>query len=1049
MSTHPSGARNPERPLAGAAASVALVVVLFISSGAFDLGTGSHRPALGSNPGTGFPPPSGLAPLAIPKNNHYDWPEFHHNPALNGYASNSPLSSANASALGVAWATNLYGAALDSPAVAYDPLLGETLVYVGTDTGDFVAVNLANGAIVWGVWLGSPIRSSPLVVNGSVFVVPFSNGKIVRLNATTGATLCSTALPGTSEATPTYGTPPGGVPTVFLGTEAPSPQNGAFVAINAGNCSIEWEFSGYHQPAGSWDPASYVVNASGGPMVLFGTDDPDSSVYALNALTGHLLWRFQCYNPPGKDFDVGAGPSVALPGSNGFSQGVVYVTNGADIAYALHLNNGTLLWETNFFTLSGLAGTVEPRARSTPALDGKDVIFGFNLGLIDLNARTGKLLWIYDDVSRTESIAAPAIAGPTHHAIVVTGDVGGSLDVLSRTGGTLLYSYPTGGWIAASPAISGGNIVVASSDGFLLDFALGGGDDALLPTTSITSPLAEATLPNSNGSVSVSGTAMDAVGVAAVEVAIQSGDASGPWWDGATQTWSPGPINNRATLVSPGAGSTAWSFPFPVPAAGGTYEVISNAQSIGGQTDPNGASVDFVVNYSTSGPYLRASSAYVAPGGALTISGGGFGPSAQVTIGLYGKSLAKMTSASDGSLPPTSVVIPKGSTFGPTSLTAMAKGSGRSSSTSITIANSWAQLSNGPGHTGFEPNDPSLHQVIFPGNDYWLKVAWRFSAPTSLTSSPAVVDGRAYVGDSVGNLYAIDLLNGGLLWNSTLPTGAAIDGSPAVDPALGQVFVGANDGTLYSYDLSNGTPAWSVSLGGIVSAPVISNGELYVTTTAGGLDDLAESSGAVLWSMTLGSAATAAPTLNDSSHLLVVGEADGQVLGLNSTTGATRWNFGTGGAVTAAPLVTRGKVYVSSSDDSLYALNQSTGGLRWSFRTGGAIQDTATVDNWGLLYVGSDDGYLYVLDASGGREKFNFSVGSPIVGESSTEGVTVFEDAAGTIGAQKTFVEGNASWRFPTGGPLWTIPVIVDSAVFVAAGDGTLYAFTTLGQGPV
>ncbi len=87
-----------------------------------------------------------------------------------------------------------------------------------------------------------------------------------------------------------------------------------------------------------------------------------------------------------------------------------------------------------------------------------------------------------------------------------------------------------------------------------------------------------------------------------------------------------------------------------------------------------------------------------------------------------------------------------------------------------------------------------------------------------------------------------------------------------------------------------------------------------------------------------------------------------------------------------------------------------------------------------MLYVGSDDGYLYVLNPGNGAEKFNFSVGAPIVGLASAVGVTVFEDSAGTIGAQKTFVEGNAGWRFPTGGGLWTVPVIVDTAVFVAAG---------------
>jgi len=1022
---------------------------MLISSGVVD--TGARSPAIGphSNPLGETASTIALPSVVTPRNNHYDWPEFHRGAALNGYAGNSPLSTLNASSLGVAWATNLYGAALDSPAIAYNPILRETLVYIGTDAGNFVAVNLANGQIVWDAWLGSPIRSSPLVVNGSVFVVPFSGAKLLKLNDTTGTSICSTALPGATEATPAYGTPPGGLPSIYLGTEAPSPRSGPLVAINAQTCSIEWEFSGYNVTAGSWAPASYAVNSSGGAMVLFGTDNPDSSVYALNALTGQLVWRFQCYNPPGKDYDVGAGPTIASPGANGFPQGVVYITNGADIAYALNLNNGTLIWETNFYTLSGLPASVEPRARSTPALDGKNVIFGYNEGLIDLNARNGKLLWIANDSTGTESIAAPAIAGSNSRAIVITGDVGGNLDVLSHTGGTRLYTYPTGGWIASSPAISDGSIVLASSDGFLYDFAVNGGNDATLPTTSISSPRDEATLGNPNGNLTVYGNATDPAGVASVAVAIQSGDASGPWWDSTTKSWSPGPFDNLATLGSPGGGATPWSFSLSIPMAGGTYNVIANARSVSGQSDLNGAAVDFVVNYSTAGPYLRASAAYVSPGGSLTVSGGGFAALSKVLINLSGKTLAKMTAGSNGSLPPTTVVIPNTANFGPTSLTASGPGPGQSTSTSITVANSWNQLGYSPGHSGFEPNDPKLHNVIFPGNGYWLKVAWRFTAPAPLDSSPAVVDGRAYVGDTVGNLYAIDLLNGGLLWNSTISSGAAIDGSPAVDPNLGMVFVGANDGALYSFYLSNGTLAWSVALGGNVSAPVLSNGVLYLTSSSGAVASLAESTGAVLWSSALGSVPTSPPSLNETAHVLVVGEANGVVVALNETTGAVRWSYATGGPVTAAPMLTRGSVYVGSNDHRLYAFNQSTGKLRWSFLTGGAVQATPTLNNWNLLYVGSDDGYLYVLNPGNGAEQFNFSVGAPIVGISSTVGVTVFEDSAGTIGAQKTFVEGNAGWRFPTGSGLWTVPVIVDTAVFVAAGDGSLYAFTSLGQAPV
>lgn len=1059
MAHAPSRARTSLRSVIVAAAAAAIVALFLVPTGAFAFGARSN-PGVPTS-GHGSPLFSTTAPfhVTVAKSSQYDWPELHQNSALSGYASNSPLSSLNASSLGVAWATNLYGSALDSPAVAYDPILGETLVYIGTETGNLLAINLANGQIVWGVWFGNPIRSSPLVNAGSVFVGPFQSARLFKLNATTGATECSANLPSSSEATPTIATPPGGVTTVFIGTAGSGPRSGPFTAIDAGNCTIEWTFTGYNHPAGSWDSASYMVNAKGVPMVLFGTDDPDSSVYALNALTGKLIWRFQCYNPGSADDDVGTGVAISSPGENGFAQGVAYVTNKAGWAYALDLNNGTLIWETNFDALAGIVS--DGMSRSTPALDGTSVVFGFAEGLFNLDALTGAETWMYQDPTGTESIASPAIAGGHGHGLAITGDVGGDLDVISMKGAVQLYTYPTGGWIAASPAVSDGNIVIVSSDGFLYDFAVGGGKHAILPTTTISSPVQGATQANPKGDLTVYGNATDPSAVAAVNVAIQSSGPAGTWWDAATGKWSHGPIDNPATLGRYGSASTSWTLKFPVPAGGGTFDVIANAISSSGQTDLKGATVNFAVNYRTSGPHLEASPVFVAPGGSVTVNGGGFGTSMKVSVSLLGKTLTSVTSSTNGSLPSTRVVIPSNSLFGPTSLVATATTSGTLSSTEITIANSWEQLGDGSGHTGFEPNDPTLHNVIFPGghSDLWLDLAWRFDARAPINSSPAVADGVAYVADSAGNLFAVDLHNGGLLWNFTLSSGAAIDGTPAVDPTLGLVFVGANDGTVDAIHLSNGTLAWSNSVGGDVSAPVYSNGEIYVTSSTGAVKALTESTGKVSWSRTLGSALPAAPALNVSIQLLVVGESSGHVLGLNATTGAMCWTYVTGGAVTASAMVTAGTVYIGSNDHRFYALNQSSGLVLWSFLTGGDVQDTGTavvVQDTGtgklvsqtLIYIGSNDGYLYVLHASSGKEDFNFSIGSRIVGVSSAKGIAVFEDAAGTIGAQKTFFN-ITGWRYPTGAGLVTAPVILDTSVFVGAGDGFLYAFTTLGQAPV
>jgi outer membrane protein assembly factor BamB len=985
-----------------------------------------------------------------------DWPELHQTPLLTGYASDSGLTALNASKLGVAWNTNLYGSALDSPVVAYDPYLGETLAYVGTESGNVLGIDLANGQIVWGVWLGTEIRSSPIVSDGAVFAGTFSNPSLFKLNASDGAVDCSFISPRPLEATPTIANVPGEGSTVFLGALDDGGGPGPFMAINATTCTLDWKFTGYNQTAGSWDSASYVVNRSGVPMVLFGTDNPDSSVYALNALTGTEIWRFQCYNPPADDFDVAAGVTISPPGKNGFPDGMAYAVNKVGRAYALDLNNGTLRWETNFNAIAGISagnGEISGLSRSTPALDGANLIFGFAEGLFDLNATTGAVIWEYVDPSSTESIASPAIAGGHGQGIVVTGDVGGDLDIVSVTGGTQLYTYQTGGYITGSPAVSGTNVVLASADGFLYDFAPRGGNDAVLPTTTLTSPTQGSSLGNPHGNLPIAGNATDPTAVVAVNVAVQSDGTAGPWWDAADRSWSPGPVDNPATLAHPGARSTAWNFSFPVPASGGTYEVTANAASSSGQSDIVGARSGFGVVFNTVGPHLESAAAFVGPGASTTLSGGGFSSSEKVTLSLYGHVLKTVTVTANGTLRSTAVTVPASAAFGLTSFSAVGLTSGRTSTAAVTISNSWDELGNSPGHTGFEPNDPTLNDVIFPGGNRFIDLAWHFDTGAPVNASPAVLDGVAYVANTAGQLFAIDVANGGLLWTFSLTTGAAIDGAPAVDPGAGLVFVGAADGTLDAVSLATGLQVWNRSIGGTIAAPVYSNGEVYATSTTGAVVAFVETTGHHTWTTRFPGNHATAPAVNQTAERLVVGLSGGDVATLNLTTGAVVWTYATGSAVTAPAIVAGGVVYVGSDDHGVYALKLSSGALLWKFTTGAAVQDTGSLLTQGSasgldLYIGSNDGNLYVLRASNGSQFFNFSLGSPIVGVSTQKGVVVFETVSGLVSAARAHYQLDG-WTYTIGGTLATAPVLLDGTVFVTAGDGNLYAFTPDGLPPV
>ena len=67
-----------------------------------------------------------------------------------------------------------------------------------------------------------------------------------------------------------------------------------------GSCTEDWAFDGWTIfPTGTWSPPAYGTNANGTPVVVFGSDDPDNSVYALNANTGAKLWTYRTNNTTG------------------------------------------------------------------------------------------------------------------------------------------------------------------------------------------------------------------------------------------------------------------------------------------------------------------------------------------------------------------------------------------------------------------------------------------------------------------------------------------------------------------------------------------------------------------------------------------------------------------------------------------------------------------------------------------------------------------------------------------------------------------------------
>ena len=68
------------------------------------------------------------------------------------------------------------------------------------------------------------------------------------------------------------------------------------------------------------------------------------------------------------------------------------------------------------------------------------------------------------------------------------------------------------------------------------------------------------------------------------------------------------------------------------------------------------------------------------------------------------------------------------------------------------VAPAWTQFRMG-----------SENNAVIPGS---LETAWRIETGAQISASPAVIDGRLYLGNNGGSLYAIDIDNGQVLWKA-------------------------------------------------------------------------------------------------------------------------------------------------------------------------------------------------------------------------------------------------------------------------------------------
>jgi len=307
------------------------------------------------------------------------------------------------------------------------PVADGKVLYFGGDDGNIYAVDAETGRQIWKRATGGPAPCTPAVANGTVYAGSY-DGKFYALNAQTGAIKWKFATEGEKrfEAKGIHGLQPKSQtiadqfdvylssPVVVQGVVYFGSGDGNLYALDAATGELKWKFK-----------TGDVIHASPAYAdgVLF-VGSWDSYFYAVDAATGKEKWKFHGGEDPLIHNQVGFQSSAAVVG------GVVYVGRRDAHLYALDAATGKEKWKI-FNDLSWVI--------VSPAVADGKVIFGTSDSSLFrmAEAATGKELLKKED--KAYMFSSPVVAGD----VVLIGILNGTLQARDLKTGEPLWDFQT------------------------------------------------------------------------------------------------------------------------------------------------------------------------------------------------------------------------------------------------------------------------------------------------------------------------------------------------------------------------------------------------------------------------------------------------------------------------------------------------------------------------------------------------------------------------------------------------------------------------------
>lgn len=320
----------------------------------------------------------------------------------------------------------------------------------------------------------------------------------------------------------------------------------------------------------------------------------------------------------------------------------------------------------------------------------------------------------------------------------------------------------------------------------------------------------------------------------------------------------------------------------------------------------------------------------------------------------------------------------------------------------------WPNFRNGPALTGV--TDDKL-----PDN---FELLWEYPTADGSNSTPAIADGRVYVGTLAGDILCLELATGKKIWahhsivakdpNEFAPGFAA---PITITPEL--VLGGDEDGVYHAVDRKTGEGKWTFKTGTIING----GGNIY----------------------------------GDS---VLVGSRDGKLYRLKLASGEKMWEFDAGGPVNATPTIAGQYTFMTGcSEPFLLVVDLETGKLHKKVPIDGRIIATAAYKD-DLLYFGTAEGKVYALDWQKGEGEAAWTYAMPNQDQQIDSSPAVTDKLVVIGGPGKMLLgldrkNGQPAWTLASRAKFEGAPVVAGDKVVAGGLDRTLYVLALADGKPI